>query len=368
MHQPYKILAGTSEAGGAECLLPVVHHLLSRNYDVQLIAGTNAEKIFQRGGIVAKTITKDIPELTEEMLNLVKPDAVLTGILGAKDNTDYSLIRSAKRQHIPVLSILDSWMNYGDRVHDPVTGDRHGLLPTMIAVMDKIALKEALFEGIPANSCVITGHPKFDVLHEIKIKKHDSSLRATLLDKYHIPPDNFIIVFFSQPISQYYPSKYLGYNEEDVFLILFSAFEDLKREIPCTLVFKEHPRGTSLSPRIKRPARDFIYLTEADADELIILADAIAGISSTLLVFAAAAGIHVFSIQPNLREGKDLNVLTRSGYHKPFGSSVDLYSALVKITQSGKEKGPANMPDWLISDGAVCRRIEMLLRNLIERN
>jgi len=367
MRRQIRIFAGSSEAGGAECLHPVILRLRQNHYHVYVIAGDNANHVFQNRGFSPdkKANHTECAQLTREVIDQFKPDAILSGILGSKDNIDYSLIRLAHERQIPVLSILDSWMNYGDRVFDPVTGKRNGLLPTRIAVMDAFALKEMTAEGIPPEACVITGHPKFDTLQAVLDRRQNSVEKKSVLSRFDLSSDQPIIVFYSQPLSKYYPSKYFGYDEQDAIDLLFTAFERIHKAVSATLIFKEHPRYPSLSGTVKAPQHNFIYETAADSDDLLVIADVIVSMSSTMLVFAAALGIPIINLQPNLRRDRDPNIMTRSGYCNPVTSLEVLCQEFHRLLFAADSSSLSQVPSWLNADGKVSERIENLLNNLI---
>jgi len=93
---------------------------------------------------------------------------------------------------------------------------------------------------------VVTGHPKFDQLLKLKKEKKDLKKRELLLAKYGIRHSGPVIVFYSHPVRSFYPDKVLGYDETDVFPVLFNAVERLREDMRVNLVFKEHPREAAL--------------------------------------------------------------------------------------------------------------------------
>lgn len=370
MPKNYKIVAGTSEAGGGECLLPVIKYLLKKHYRVTTIAGVNAVKVYKNAeyNTDIEINSSNCYEAVGKVLDRVKPDVILSGLVGSKENIDYSLIRLAKEKNIPVLAILDSWMNYRKRLYDPLTRKELGLLPDMIAVMDEIALQEIIKEGISEDHCAVTGHPKYDLLRGIQKDRRNKVLREKILKKYKIQPKDFIIFYCAEPITGFYPDKFFGYNEQDVINILFAGIEKLSRQLPCSLIFKEHPIGRSLNAAIEKTDYGFIYTDDADVNELLRIADVVAGISSTILIFAAAIGIPVLIVQPNLIKERDMNILTRAGYFSPIGTERAFYNGLQKAYGLKRNSKLARIPNWLKLDGKVSRRIENLIKDLIKKD
>jgi hypothetical protein len=368
MSPRYKVLAGSSEVGGAECLIPLIEKLRAKGYQVVSVAGQNAGKVFRKYGTAPEYSAETAAEcydVAARAVGCVKPDAIVTGLLGYKDNIDYSLIRIAKEQHIPVMSILDSWMNYGDRVSDPKSDDKYGFLPDCIAVMDEFALQEAIADGIPESHCIVTGHTKSNQFAKIGLKRSDIECKRKILGRLNISDEKSVIVFFSQSLSECYPPKYFGYDIDDVLGILLPAFQRIREETGAVLIFKEHPRRKSICPDALSGVSGAILAYDEGADDLLVIADAVAGISSTLLVYSVALGIPTISIQPNLIAGRDANVLTRSKFMSPADSVAAVYDGFVKALAAKRSHEKPLVPGWLKLDPSACDRVERQINRLI---
>jgi hypothetical protein len=297
----------------------------------------------------------------ERVLGAHGPGAVLTGLVGDKHNLDYSLIRAARRSGVPVLSILDSWMNYSDRLRDRPGGTLSpDITPDRIAVMDESALADMVAEGVPAPLCKVTGHPKFDVLPEPR------GPTPSFRGRFGIAPEETVVTFFSHSTAQFYSKEQLGYVESDAIQILFAGVRMLMHETPIFLLFKEHPRAPTRGLDLLEPPPRFQWLDESDADELMVCSDIVASMASTMLVFAAGLGIPVISIQPNLRPGEDRCVLTRRGLLAPAGT-VEEFAARFRDAVFGIRRGSrGQVPTWRLQGISASGRVADIVDTLLK--
>lgn len=362
MQKKYKILMGTNEQGGAECLAPVAKFLLSEGHDVFLYSGSPCAPIFTRENLSYEIVQNSAPPL-EDLVALIKrlqPDVVVTGIIGKKNNLDFTLMAAAKRQNIPVLSILDSWLQYRERLFD----HRHPsdvYWPHRLAVMDESCVTDLKNIGFPEDRVVVTGHPKFDELFRLKELRVNVKKRSELRLKYNLRTDKPVLVFFSQPLSKYYAKAEMGYDEFDVLKILLASYEDINREFKVELVIKEHPLRKTFSQNSQILPEAIKCLGVADADDLVILADVVLGMSTTILVHAALLGIPVVSIQPNVK--RDFNLLTRMHWYQNVENKDDLTQNLLTILRDRNDIQPQMS---LRLDGRVCERIVDVISKMIE--
>ncbi len=356
---PTIVVAGSAEAGGADCLIPVVIELRRRGRTVHVVAGPRAHHLFAQAGVSFEHATDAAATaVAERLVQTHAPAVVLTGLVGPKDNLDYALIRAAKHLGRPVVSALDSWMNYADRLRLVPDGPLSpAITPDVIAVMDGVALAEMVEDGVPAELCAVTGHPKFDSL--AARGRPTSRLR----ERYGIDPDEVVLTFFSHSITEAYPENQLGYTEADAVGILFEGIRQLGRDTGVFLLFKEHPRAkTAGLDRLVAPRR-FRLIEDGDADELMLGSDVVASMASTMLVFAAGLGIPVISIQPNLVPGEDRCILTRRRHVEAVGSAQQFVAAFRAALESIRDGVASPLSGWALQDGKAGVRVA----NLVDR-
>ena len=361
MQNKYKILMGTNEQGGAECLAPVAKHLLAAGHDVLLYSGKSCAAIFTRSNLKCTIVHDTAPDMQEWASAILQSEAnvVVTGILGKKTNLDYTLIQAAKSLQVPTVCLLDSWLQYRDRLFD----SHHPsdvYWPTKLTVMDESSCEELKKIEFPADRIVVTGHPKFDELFGLKKKRTDAKARQNLKRKYGLPAEESVLVFFSQPLSKYYSKLELGYDEYDVVNMLFASY--LKLPNPKVgLIIKEHPLKPTLARTEEYLPPGVQILKSGDTDELLVLSDVVLGMSTTVLVHAALLEIPVLNIQPHVQ--RDFNSLTQSGIFKNIATATELTQQLSAMLSNKKYQSP---PMGALLDGHVCERITKTLITLIE--
>ena len=341
MTSPRRILVGTMLPGGATCLAPVVRELRSRPHvEVYVLAAAHARDVFRDNGIAFSDLTNGRDwSLSDEGVRAaladLHPDAVVTGVFGPRDGQlDHRLIRAARHAGIQSVGVLDAWMNYATRFSDPDTGDPLAFLPDLLAVPDQGTVAELVAEGIPAERQRVTGHPFLGVLRrQVSDEPHIRGLRQAV----GVQPGERCLVFFSEPVrwgADEGLSEPVGYDEIEVFDLLCRALA-AHPEL-ALLVVREHPRHASLTvPDRIGPIR-VVRNQSAPALDLLLAADVVIGMSSTLLVYAYVAGRRVVAIQPGRgageawRGGLDYNMLTRRGLLTNRGDVAGIAAALAE--------------------------------------
>jgi len=164
-------------------------------------------------------------------------------------------------------------------------------------------------EGFPAARLCVTGQPAFDCL-EARRREFSAATRDALRASLGAETHDHLVVFVSQPLAAMYgpnstcASNHPGYNEHEVLQRVISALETISEETATKtiLAVRPHPkervedfRGLA-SPRIR-----IRLVPEANAHELVLSADLVAGMTSALLVEACYLGCLTLSLQPGLR-------------------------------------------------------------------
>ena len=283
-----------------------------------LLGCGHSSEVFQYHGVGFVELGRDAERpLTDAAVTGIvrrfEPGVVVTGTVGpVGSGLDYRLIRAARRLNVPTLGILDAWMNYSSRFADPATGAKLAYLPDVLAVMDEGTIDEMAAEGIPRGRLRVTGHPFLRVLYEKADGLDQVSQRRRSLG---VSPDDRLLVFFSEPLRwlsrhSEYEDHGSGYDELDAYRIVCDAVGRLPGD--NVLVVREHPRRASL-PRAQAHRGNVRVIRQSRLDPvgLIIAADVVVGMSSTLLVYAYLMGRKVVVVQPGLDSRSDRNMLTR---------------------------------------------------------
>ncbi len=255
------------------------------------------------------------------------PDLILTGVFGPiEGGLDFWLIRYAQQQHIASYGVLDAWMNYAMRLADAASGNPIAYFPDRMAVMDADTVAELASIGVPAHRLDVTGHPFLPV-----VRQHDRAAANRMRESFGVFGDEKLIVFFSEPLrwgTEQGLSDSLGYDEFIAFDLLQGAIQRVDR--PDLLVVKEHPRHASLILP-ERIGKTRVVRSDTPAVlNLIAAADVVAGMSTTLLVYAYLLGKQVLAIQPGVHPLGDCNVLTR----RCLVPNLDTIDALTKALSS----------------------------------
>src|SRR3989338_9378507 len=140
MSSSKRILWSANDPGGANAVVPVVEALVRRGDDVVGVVTGPALEIAQQ---------KKLPVALESPW---RPDLFLAGTSGALDSVDKQLLRTLR--DTPSVYVMDFWNNYRMRFTE--------ILPTRLCVIDEQSKKDAIADGLSAESIVVTGNPHFD--------------------------------------------------------------------------------------------------------------------------------------------------------------------------------------------------------------
>lgn len=217
-------------------------------------------------------------------------DAVLCGS-SYHSNHERELILWAKSRQIPVLCLIDSWMNLSQRFW--LSEQAVYCLPDMVSVIDQQSYQEILSElhGIKAN-IVVAGQPYLESL--IKHQKHQRCLSN--IQSRHI-------LFCSEPMRQNYNMQgQLGYDQFSIFQDLVSLFE--RNNFFVTLHLKLHPSEQNHEWQIllaQYQELSFVKIVEVKYQLVDYLpkVELVVGMVSMALLEAVLAGKRTFSCQFN---------------------------------------------------------------------
>jgi len=208
--------------------------------------------------------------------------------------------RSARRAGLPVVFLLDNWMNYRRRLEMdglPV------LIPDRYAVMDALAREEAVADGIPPEVIRVTGHPALALLARERARGGGG--------------ERGLVVFLSEPVSQDQGEgpenpSFRGYTQEGVFRRLGALLRCTGE--PWKLVVQPHPREDPEHWhdlfRSVWPGEGGVGLFSGGR-EAVWAARGVVGMASVLLHEAWLLGKPVLSLQPGLRNPQFGGVLRR---------------------------------------------------------
>ena len=273
------------DAGGANAIAPLIPE-----FDNPLIFGKGP----------ALNIMPNAKELSGGIIRNSNPDFLITGTSG-NDFTERNLWREAEDLGITSMAILDSWINYGVRFSDYGLKELHRFdrkcnrLPNFICVMDEIAKKDMIKDGVPGEKIVTFGNPHFE--KTASFAKDSTKYENQLTN-------NRMILFIS---SAFEDILYKG-SDETVLQYLIQIVEMYD---DATILIRKHPNETA--------DKFYYYLNEhilmdsnLDVYDSIRQADIIVSVNSMVLIEALFFRKKIISCQPKTKNGKNDFILTRN--------------------------------------------------------
>lgn len=347
-----KIFMFSRDPGGTNAILPLVKPLRERGHEVILYGKDVALNIYRQNGLDVNDITDYVSRIEifeiETLLRNVHSDCILTGT-SIEDFTERYLWKASEKCNIPSFAILDQWINYGIRFSkygayqsDIYKDDKvHPFLPMRILVMDEIAKREAILDGLEASRIEITGQPYFETL----MQKMDYITQSTIQDirkQINVEKNDFVITFASEPVSVDYRGNideqdYWGFTEKTIFEELIKAIEDVaigfKGKI--SIIIKLHPREGKNSymdviEHFNNNNVKIALVENFDSCSLIAASNLVCGMSSMFLIEAAVTGKPVISITIGLKRESPF-ILDRIGVLKSVLSAEELREKLKLI-------------------------------------
>jgi len=316
------VLALAEDPGGAEALLPVLKRISQRKSNsLTVLARNHAWTIFDTVGLKPIRCSHQGPDFSQWLrfadnwLVEHQPGQIVTAT-SDKGLLERAFIRASKRRGIHCLTLVDFWTNYARRFLLPnENGLREEILPHAIAVIDEFSLEEMKGFGFPEEILFATGQPAFQNFVLWTKSDQAQNARQKVRDHFKLNADQKLVLFVSQYISDMYPpgtDDYRGYTEFDVLSDLIQAVIALK-PIPF-LAIKLHPKefpGKFDDP-LKGVSSHIQVVHDFDIDTLVMAADILVGMTSSVLVKGALARHKIISYQPRLK-GRDELVLSRMG-------------------------------------------------------
>lgn len=211
------------------------------------------------------------------------------------DHLELEMIDLCRAHHVRTISILDYWSNYRSRF----LLDGRLIYPDDYIVMDKLAQKEAIAEGVPSEIISVLGHPGLEqfVRQGNEIKKNP----------------NRRVLLASQPLSVLYGDR-LGYTEFDFLHDCVNVLQYLNLEFSI----KFHPKDCA---EIRSIYQDSAI--EGKLYDILCDFDTVIGMNSMALLHAHLMGKKIISYQPNLL-GQDSCITNKLGITENTLSKKDL--------------------------------------------
>ena len=296
------ILVGAGEIGGARAISPALDY-------------------FQRWGCPFAVIDHGVisQELPGSCIRTVLPDSdaeirrklmgeVQAYMFGTSLHDPYPLriARRARECKIPVICVLDNWMNYRWRL---AMDGKPFFMPDIYAVMDQLAEKESVEDGIPESIIRVVGHAGLSDLRDLYITFGSDKKREEVMRASRFAGDGKkLLVFVSEPVEMDQGGdpkspKYRGYTEKTVLRLLLNSLQAFSNSVVVGLAPhpREDPEGLLRVWEESKGSLQGGLLRVENGREAIFIADGVCGMSSLLLYEAFLLGKPLLSLQPNLR-------------------------------------------------------------------
>jgi hypothetical protein len=291
------------DTGAANAFAAFFLALRDSSLNIKIIATKSAIEVFEKKNIpLWKKKDRDFSEQEVGVyLDEFNPQAVVIGT-SLNSWTERYFCKQTKMKGIFCFGFVDWWSNFSHRFSTPATLDMQ-FIPDQIGVIDEIARKGCIAEGIPDNLLKVIGNPYWDYLVSIPQKKI-AATRVMMRKKFQIKENEYCGIIFSSNIRNL--NLNLGYDEIDFFKSITPLPLTTATGNPIHWYVKPHPieNATELRAIMKKNDINAALLERIVAFDALALGDYIVGMCSTTLFEAALLHKKVISLQPGLFENK----------------------------------------------------------------
>lgn len=281
-----KILFMASNYGAATFLFPIID-LCSHKFHIGYIGITdmNIENI-----LLNKTIK------TQKDIHLNELESFDIYVTGASENSswDYRIWKYAALNNKKSVCFLDQ----AKKVSKRFIKNGRLFFPDIVCVTDEYARRELSRLSSDKINSIITGYPFVKRLQGVHLTSRE---KARIKNDLGIV-DKTVITFCTEYIRVSKARKEYGYDELDVLKDIREYILS-KSEKSYKLFIRLHPKDSAqiYEKHMRILKRDFIdyELIYNDPDfKLLQLSDIVLGMTSTILIQAAALGLKIISYQP----------------------------------------------------------------------
>ncbi len=369
-----RVAMGTQSTDGANALAPVAEVLLERpDVELHIAVAGSAIPIFRqrfrtdiREMIPGTNVYKPYDEHVDTWLGEIQPDIVVTALTGSHTWLDYALQRAAKARGIKTAAVLDAWTDYSGRLQDD-DGEPFHYLPAKYGMPDFTTALEHAELGVPKQNLQLIGHPMHTDLKRFIPRWRE--MRDRIRGWIEVGRDIDVIVFISEPLTQAVEAGAIpspGYDEFDALNTVAVALAQLYRKRKCILAVLEFRHERTFGDRLQGGELGgvrVVDVTDSEPETLdwLLGADVVVGMSSSLLVHSACAGIHTLIVQPNLQRDRDRNPLTRRGLLPILESTDDVIDELKRHGDPDKRRLAAIRKEFRWNQDAAKKAAAMVV-------
>jgi hypothetical protein len=295
-------LFASGDVGGARAILPIIERCYNEGMGI----------VFSDNGHLGKEAPDYWLKVASEALaskafieTFVHHNDIQVFIFASslKDSAALTLARQIKELHRPVIHVLDNWTSYRSRME---TDGLPVFIPDHYAVMDEMAYRAAIEEGLDESTLVITGQPALANL-AVEFAQWQTKGRE-LLNYNGFDPGKKLISFISEPVEHDQGNTpetpgYRGYTEKEVIRRFCEILQPFSEDIQIAIL--PHPREEPAALAElwnENKGELFGKILNLDKGRYgVFISDGVAGMGSLLMYEAWLLGKPVISIQPGLR-------------------------------------------------------------------
>lgn len=263
----------------------------------------------------ARTALPDAVALPADARALLASEAPAVLVVGTSENPEspaFALTEAARALGVPVIGAVDSAANAASRFAG--TGkDPLAHAPDALLVPDQASLRAFAGLGFAERAIHVTGHPRIDEIAATDASLDAAARAALRRSLFPAAPDEARIAVFVSELStglggeaRYrrspgYTLHGEGTSERRTDIVAQEAVRALRQAGPVWAVLRLHPKQDRASEVALAALFDQVSQTEPALD-LCMAADLVCGMTSVLLVEAAALSMPVLSIVPQAAE------------------------------------------------------------------
>ncbi|WNK01375.1 hypothetical protein L2D14_08060 [Thalassospiraceae bacterium LMO-JJ14] len=319
--QANRILLAGNDVGGVLVLQAMVTPLMEAGWQVTRWAHGYGTQVWPDADSL--TQQPDTASL-ESAFDTIAPDLLVTGT-SRFDTFEHDLWNLAKKRGIPSVAVLDASYNLKMRFE---RGQELNAQPDILALVDEQSRADIQTESWCSARLEVVGQPHLEnVAETLHVRRAGRTAGS--------PP---MLLFASEAFREVInPHRPIGFDQFSVAESVLTGLRSLNR--PQRLVIKRHPIEPSdtWAAWIKEHAANGpveVELSEADTNDLLAVADGVIGMSSGLLLEAAAAGIPLLALQPE----RNYILNPAAEILKPLTNAAALPAAIAGFPGSNKTR------------------------------
>jgi len=287
-----------SDPAGANFIFSILDSFLNQKNRTNFMVITNKTGVFETKYKSITDIIEFNNKIGEKILSDFNPDYIFCA---TSNNNFEHRVRTFFSGKIIIYSFIDHWCNYLKRF----TFNNTTCLGDLIFVIDEVAKKEAIEDGIPEINLRVLNNPYYE-----KVKKFVPKInKSQFLKQIKLNSNKLIILFVSDCIRDNFKKtndKYhnLGYDEYSVLIDLLTSLNKIEVSIlmKFQLVIKIHPKSSinkfdSIINSYNTKYIDILLVKDYDALTINYYSDYVIGMFSNMVIEAFLLNKKLMRIQ-----------------------------------------------------------------------